>query len=231
MTAFDDVEERTSLAFLKGLLSRLLERSVGNVQLYESLAYAFEADEAQHDARELEAALWKSLHTGLKTFKRSDEPIVILVDSFDGVGGGHSPMDFFKSLKDCVSKLSSVRAIIFSRPISHLSSGCKHININREQNYADIRAFLLQALSKSSSFLEMQPSAQDDFVGKLADKAKGSFLWARLVASLLLQQHTHDGLLKAGQAMKPDASEALHAVEARMDMKSDAVQHLLSFML
>lgn len=259
----DDREDATVLSFLKGLLFQLLERSVGNVQLYESIVSAYVAEdihaqthEHSHKRPDFEHALWKALQIGLNTYKKSDEPIVLLIDGFEEVAGGapSAVSAFFKSLQDNVFTVKNVRTITFSRYEHKLGSNIRHVAIAEHDVARDITSFLRQNLSsRSPLFMELSPSHQEKIIESLTKKAKGSFLWARLACNFLIKYHgypvtpnhhgyhhhdhkaehnTVESFAKAADSISSDVGDVLLATESKLDLKSDHhLRDLLSFLL
>ncbi|OAA58461.1 nacht domain containing protein [Niveomyces insectorum RCEF 264] len=258
----DDREEATVLAFLKGLLFQLLERSVGNIQLYESLANAFVDEDIRVHAHgqgghkhshDLEHALWRSLQIGLNTFKKSEEPIVLLIDGFEEAAGGQQAAiaAFYKSLQEHVFGVKNVRTITFSRHEHKLGGGIKHIAISGQVITQDIKSFLRQTLLRSPLFMELPPAQRETIIDDLSQKAKGSFLWARLAGNYLLkyhgyevvpdhhhhhhqkqEHHTPADLVKAAAAISSELGDVLNAMESKLDLKGDHhLRNLLTFLL
>ncbi|EPE09363.1 nacht domain protein [Ophiostoma piceae UAMH 11346] len=260
---FDAREDATVISFLKSLLFQLLERSVGNVHLYESLvsAYVSEDNDARdhgsgHNRAKFEHALWKALKIGLSTYKKSEEPIVLLVDGFEEVSGGapSAILAFFKSLQDNVFTVKNVRTITFSRYEHKLGNGIRHVAISEHDAAHDISSFFRQNLSsRSPLFMELPPSHRENIVEKLTKKAKGSFLWARLAGNYLIKYHgfpvtpNHHGyhhhdhkeehnsvadFVKATESISSDVGDILLAMETKLDFKGDHhLRDMLSFLL
>ncbi|ERT03366.1 hypothetical protein HMPREF1624_01679 [Sporothrix schenckii ATCC 58251] len=258
----DDIEDAAVVSFLKGVLFQLLERSVGNVQLYETLVAALVNEEAHtrahggnHKQSDFELALWKALHIGLNTFKKSDEPIVLLIDGFEQAAGGapSAIAAFFKLLQDYVFSVKNVRTITFSRYEHKLSSGIRHVALSEQDVAHDIRSFLRQTFSRSVLFMELPPAQREKIIDGLSTKSKGVFLWARLAGNFLLKyhgsaitpdyhgyhkhDHKHDrntaaGFVTASESISADVDDVLLAMESKLDLKGDhQLRDLLSFLL
>ncbi|KAL1910529.1 hypothetical protein Sste5344_003783 [Sporothrix stenoceras] len=258
----DDSEDATVVSFLKGVLFQLLERSVGNVQLYETLVTAFVNEEIHirshgrgHKGSDFERALWKALQIGLNTFKKSEEPIVLLIDGFEQAAGGSQSAitAFFKSLQDNVFSVKNVRTITFSRYEHKLGSGIRHVAISEQDVAHDIRSFLRQTFSRSTLFMELPPAQREKIIDDMSVKAKGSFVWARLAGNFLLKYHGypitpdhhgyhgHDhkhehnttaGFVKAAESISADVGDVILDMESKLDLKGDhQLRDMLSFLL
>ncbi|CAK7245405.1 MAG: hypothetical protein STHCBS139747_006986 [Sporothrix thermara] len=261
----DDSTDASVVAFLKGVLFQLLERSVGNVQLYESLVAAFvnedlrirtQGNKNNQKSSDFEKALWKALNIGLNTFKKSEEPIVLLIDGFEEAAGGaaQAVSSFLKSLQDHVFTVRNVRTITFSRHDHKFGKGIRHLAISEQDVAHDIRSFLRQTLSRSTLFMELPPAQREKIIDDLSHKAKGSFLWARLAGNFLLKYHgyavtpnhhgylygdvskavqnTAAGFVEAAEVISPNVGDVMLAMVSKLDLKGDhLLRNMLSFML
>ena len=233
------------------------------MQLYESLVSAYVTEDSHardHGSSpkrgEFEHALWKALKIGLSTYKKSEEPIVLLVDGFEEVSGGapSAIAAFFKSLQDNVFTVRNVRTITFSRYEHKLGSGIRHVAFSEHDIAHDITSFLRQNLSsRSPLFMELPPAHQEKILEDLTKKAKGSFLWARLAGNYLIKYHgypitpNHHGyhhhdhkeehnnvqdFVKATESISSDVGDVLLAMETKLDLKGDHhLRDMLSFLL
>jgi hypothetical protein len=230
----DSPTEATALACVKNLLTQLLERNVGDIGLYEHLVIAFEDYAAHRSAEKLEASLWGALRSGLQVAQQQSgaSSVVIITDGCDSIpGGDKSAIAFHTALRNSVSKLSGVRVITFSRPVSHLSDGCRHIVVSHQELQEDIRVHLGQTLAKSAFFNQLNASAREEIVEDLTAKAKGSFLWAYF-AGRLFQAATQETLPKLKQTVTSDITSVLQTSISETRIKADAtLQSVLSFML
>jgi tetratricopeptide (TPR) repeat protein len=228
---FDSPAESTALACVKSLLNQLLERSVGDIALYEQLVGAFESFSSHRSTEKLEESLWKTLRGGLQAAERGGVSVVIITDGCDAIqGGDKKALAFHTALRQSVSGISSTRVITFSKPVSHLSEGCEHLVITPSRLHEDIRVHLWQTLSRSSYFNQLDPIGRDQFVDELVTKSKGSFLWA-FYASRLFQAPSQD-YAALRQSITSDVNKllAMLVTEARIK-ENQTVQLLLSFML
>ncbi|KAH7329426.1 hypothetical protein B0I35DRAFT_474031 [Stachybotrys elegans] len=229
---FDDPNELTALACVKSLLGQLLERSVGDVSLYEQLVLAFEGFEAHKSSDKLEAALWNALRSGLQASDRDGAPVVIITDGCDAIiGGERKVLAFHNALRKSVSGIASTRVITFSRAVSHLSEGCRHVTITPQALYEDIRVHLWQTVSKSGYWDKLDPAARDQLIEELVAKSKGSFLWA-FYAGRLFQSATQQTQATLRQSLTSDVSSTLSAIIPESRIKNDdTLKQVLSLML
>ncbi|MCJ1311567.1 hypothetical protein MMC25_005240 [Agyrium rufum] len=226
--ASDARREATPLALLKSLLSQLLERSVGDIKLYEQLVKTFEAH--SKNAKELETALWDTLKVGLNTIQEQKTNMVILIDGFDEISGHEGAVHLHKHIHECISEFGRVRAITLSKPISHLGgAGSKHLVITPENNRHDITAYLRQSLLRFQHFKSQSHGTQEKFIDALAKKSKGSFLWAYLIVDLLSREKSYGSLSEAGHTAHDNVHGLLH--HNKVDLKNAVTKYLFEFML
>lgn len=231
--AFDSPSEATALACVKSLLSQLLERSVGDVALYEHVAAAFDSYTKNNRSEVLEASLWKALQSGLRAAERDNVTFVILTDGCDTVAGGDKKaLDFHNALRKCVAGLAHIKVVTFSASISHISEGCEHLLITRQETHEDVKAHFWQTLTRSPHFGKLAISTREQLVQDLTVKAKGSFIWAFHVGRLLVREPSHEALVAAVQSVSTDVSKVLKAIVDKLQLERDgALQNLMSFML
>ncbi|KAH7159579.1 hypothetical protein B0J13DRAFT_465653 [Dactylonectria estremocensis] len=227
----DSVKEATSLACVKSFLFQLLERSVGDIDLYNALAQAFTSHAKSHDAAKLESALWTTLHSALRERERGDASVVLLADGCDDTSGAsEAAVAFHTKLRDAVAKLSRARVITFSRPVSGAKG--KVLAIDGDSVHEDIKVHLRQTLSGSSHWEELAFDVAEQLLDDLVAKANGSFLWAFYAGRLLVTETSCDGFQAAARSISPEVHDVLREVVGKLRLKDNEVlQHLLSFML
>ena len=229
--ASDAQSVATPIAFLKNLLSQLLERNVGDIPFYETLVKVFEAAPGPNNAK-LEPSLWEALKVGLKTVQDQKSRLVIIIDSLDEVVGHEAAIGLHKRLHECIGRFDRVRAITLSKPISHLGfAGCKHFVITPEHNERDIGLYLHESLAHYQQFQSQDHEAQHRLIEKLVQKSKGSFLWAYLVVQLLGKENSDHGFSKTTDGIHGNIHAVLHRVVGFVDLKNAITKHMFEFML
>ncbi|KAL4731411.1 hypothetical protein ACLX1H_000377 [Fusarium chlamydosporum] len=230
---WDSPKEATSLACVKAFVFQLLERSVGDVELYGRLVQAFEVYSKTSDAGKLETTLWDTLRTGIHSAERAGTSFILLTDGCDEmVGGAKSAVGFHKLLSDCVADLSRTRVITFSRRLDGLKDCSKIFQIKQQQVQEDIRAHLKQTLSKSSHYQDVQHRDREQIVNDLVIKSKGSFLWAFYASRLLIREPSCDSFLAKVKNLSADVNDVLRLAVDKLELKqNETAKYLLSFML
>lgn len=231
---FDHPARCTVLAFLKSILFQLLERNVGDVDLYNKLTAALESYGQHHNTAKFETSLWAALEAGLRSIDTHRENLAIIVDGFEQVSGGVSPLDFHRKLRDIVAKFKTIRIITLSKAISHLSEGCTHFTITAQHLHGDLAAYFRQSFSRFTSFSQLSSERREKLIHDLTHKAKASFLWAYAVVRLLTKEAPSmppDSFAKAAEGISGTLEDQLKKLVSRLSLKHDTTQTLLSFLL
>jgi cytidylate kinase len=108
--------EATSCAIAKRLVLQLLEKDVGNRQLFREIEKAYNIA-ASTDATTLEGAFWKCLDVGLELLKRTGN-VIIVIDGLDNIRGGE------KAANEVVNHLSLLAVKHSQRTADHFVPGC-----------------------------------------------------------------------------------------------------------
>ncbi|KAK2027356.1 hypothetical protein LX32DRAFT_694858 [Colletotrichum zoysiae] len=182
----DIPSEATSIAFLKSLLSQLLEINVGDVALFEKLEVIFEHASPHNDSENLESELWAALDSSLTSIDHKKINLFLVIDGLDEVRGGAAKAEeLHKRLHTSIGKLQMIKAATFSRPISHLGgSRCKHLIITPDHVRDDVELYLVNRLSQNDCFKAQNADARQALVKQISDLARGSFLFAYLCRRL-----------------------------------------------
>lgn len=220
------------------MLSQLLEISIGDVRLYEQLSSLIGKFEDAHNDKEFAAQLWTVLDAGLATVNSKGVNLTIIVDGMDEiVGGDAKALELYNRLHQSVKRLSHVRAITFSRPLSHLGQpDCRHLVITPDHVHDDIQLYLIDALARRSVYTSQSDAKQQELLSQLVSRARGSFLFAYLSLQLLDTDGVDfDSFHKLIHSIKPDPSKnhdsLLKELVSKVNLKDGHISHLLTFMV
>ncbi|KAI0880243.1 uncharacterized protein GGS22DRAFT_175508 [Annulohypoxylon maeteangense] len=230
-------EHATSVALLRSLLSQLLEISIGDVRLFEQLSSVLAKFDGQHNAKEFASQLWTVLDAGLATVNSKGVNLTIIVDGLDEIAGGDSvALELYRRIHQSVKKLPKIRAVTFSRPLSHLGQpDCKHLVVTPEHVHDDIQLYLIDGLSKRSAYTSQAHAKQQELLSQLVSRARGSFLFAYLSLHLLDAGVDFDIFHKLIHTIKPDPSNnhdsLLKALLLKINLEDIHINRLLTFMV
>ena len=229
-SASDAPEELTTVALLKNFCFQLLESNVGDVTFYDQLVKAFEIHSARKSHSDLESSLWTALKAGLKFLHDNQVKVVIFIDGADELPSEDAQIALRKNVYNCVEKLSEIRAVFLSGRVVNLDKrGCRQIQVQSKWNEGDIALYFRQSLSRNVHFKEHKE--QEKFTNELAGNAKGSFLWAKLVANILVKQSSLDKIVKSAGSMPAEIDVLLKDIVEDIDLNDHTTKSLLSFML
>ncbi|KAL7800324.1 hypothetical protein V8C37DRAFT_414229 [Trichoderma ceciliae] len=225
----DPPNRATPTAFLKHLLSKLLDQNVSNVEVYKSIVRAFEQSFAGADSEPTEPLLWQALHDCLDAVHTKQASIVVILDACDGIVGGDA--DFYTKLQDCVSGLSHVRVVIFCCSVPNEVRNYEH-PIDTSKVHKDIKVYFNGILSRSLHFNNLNPRECEEIVENMAAKANGNWLWTFYAAWLLSRAQSNVSILNASRDMGSEPSDVLLKVVEVLELeKNYALKTLLSIML
>ncbi|KAL9029307.1 MAG: hypothetical protein Q9196_002433 [Gyalolechia fulgens] len=231
----DMTEEATSLAVVKRLLLQLLEKNVGDKNLYHGLVEARQHATSK-DVESLEKSLWKCIDTGLDQY-HGTECLMIVVDGWDELEGGQQHITrTVDQLASIASKHGNVQAILSSRGSASKPSHGKTRNfaITSGHTHEDLRLLIDGLLEHYEHFRHQSEHTREKIVEQLLHAAKGDFLWAILTTFLLKRESTHDGfdkVLKHTVESPKSVEETIARLLSTMDLAKPDVHLLLSWML
>ncbi|KAK1988876.1 hypothetical protein LZ30DRAFT_812994 [Colletotrichum cereale] len=233
----DIPSEATSIAFLKSLLSQLLETNVGDVALFEKLEVIFEHASPHHNSEKLESDLWAALDSSLTSINNKKINLTLVIDGLDEVlGGAAKAEELHKRLHTSIGKLPRIQAVTLSRPVSHLGgSRCKHLVITPDLVRDDIELYLANRLSRNCCFMAQNADARRALVKQIADLAKGSFLFAYLSRRLFASVSdfgTFVGIISNCKSnIKAIIGELMKKVNLKEEYGESKTYNLLTFMV
>jgi len=219
-------------------LSQLLETSIGDVDLFKRLSGLLTGKLVvrQGGNQEIETQLWDILDLALawRAKDKNNGRLIIVVDGFDAVvGGAQKATSLHNRLREIVKKNIRVRAITFSRPISHLGGvGCKHLVVTADHIRDDIAMYFEEHLSKYSAFSEKREKDRLELIEMLVNHAKGSFLFAYIAMRWLKTGLTINAFEKAIRGIKAGATDSILAkLFEKVNTEDADVKSILSFAL
>ncbi|KAL6856776.1 hypothetical protein J3F83DRAFT_751776 [Trichoderma novae-zelandiae] len=225
---FDAPDRATPTAFIKSILSTLLEQNISNVNVYKAIAHAFKDESAGTDSEPTEAVLWQALRDCLAAVHIREASMVIVVDDCDEIIQGDA--DFYSKLQECIAGLP-VRVISFSR--SAPTAVQEHERqIETSKVRGDIRVYIRESLSRSRYFRKLSPQETEEILKSMVVKANGSWLWAFYAVRLVSEERSAASILKTSHDLGPSVSDVLHKVveSLHLELNPDS-KALLSILL
>ncbi|KAL9099745.1 MAG: hypothetical protein Q9163_004799 [Psora crenata] len=230
----DVPDETTSLAIAKHLVLQLLEKDIGDQNLYRKTVKAYDIA-LSGTVSATEDALWECLDVGLDQFKGTDN-LMIVVDGLDNVKGGEQKAKAVANhLSSLTSKHDCVQTIIFSSIATLANKGrIRRFEMTPDHTHDDLRSVIDQALQGYKHFRDQNEHAREAVVEKLLHAAHGNFLSAILTVVSLKQETSHEAFMKAVEAAKQvpkSLDETISKLVNTMDFVRSNTAQLLSWML
>lgn len=221
--------ELTTLSVVKGLLLQILQLSVGNNDLYKSLAHAYELSKKGSTTSQIEHALWTALQAGITSGRNH----TIVIDGIDQLKSGESDVTKLLGFLDTiVTKHSKTKVVLFSRALSSsITQKHCHFAITPERTSQDIRYFTESLLSSSPSFEVLSQEDRPTLIAKLAETADGSFEWVVQAVDMLKTETTSASTLKKLETLPKTLDAILTQVISTVDLKQRDAKSLLAWIL
>ncbi|KAJ5536107.1 hypothetical protein N7513_009293 [Penicillium frequentans] len=170
----------TPTTIAKTILSQMFNKRLGNVQLYQILADAYNESQLTVDEASYDDLLWNTLSSALQASLVGARELVLVVDGVDEASCGEIAMS--RRLHDAVSKTPSLKLIMLaSEAVKSLPSQMT-VQVNLGFIFDDVAAVTRKILNQSHAFDAMSAEDQEMTVAKITDASAGSFLWAKLTA-------------------------------------------------
>ncbi|UKZ72279.1 uncharacterized protein TrAtP1_013221 [Trichoderma atroviride] len=221
----------TADVFLKNILYKILEENVGNIDVYKSIAHAFEQQSGDADSGPTELLLWEALHASLKAIRIQHASIIMILDGCEGFAGGDA--EFYKKLRTCIHGLSNVRVVTFSRSIPDSVREYEH-EIPNTKVEKDIETYFLEILSRSDVFNSLSSTERKEFFQNIMAKANNNWLWSFYASKFLSKEQSKASLLQSGHDMETDILLKVMKTfefDKRHSLRNHSLKTLLTAML
>lgn len=191
----------TPRAVAKTILSQLFSKRIGNVQLYQILADAYTQSTRSVDEAAYDDLLWNALAGALQASKPGASELVLLVDGVEESSCGERTLS--RRLHEAVSNAASVKLVVLATQTLDSVSSQTTVRITPELIFDDVAAVTRKVLRQSHAFSAMSDEDQELTVARITEAADGSFLWAKLAAKRVRDEHpSHDaGLSKSVESI------------------------------
>ncbi|KAK8087660.1 hypothetical protein PG997_002621 [Apiospora hydei] len=220
--------ETATRAIAKVIMSQLLDKRVGNIQLLQTLCDAYKACQTAATNDEYDDAAWaamgRALSAGLPGAARE---VVLVVDGIDDASCDEKAL--FQRLVAATAKVggSSVRLITLGRVKMAEAPGQADMQISDALVFDDIMAVVRGHFESDAEFGQMSEFEQESVVSALTEASAGSFLWAKLATKRLRRavglnefRAAVDKMTKAKPAITEFVQQCVHAAsmtdEARL---------------
>ncbi|KAK6511888.1 hypothetical protein TWF481_000792 [Arthrobotrys musiformis] len=225
----------SSLTIVRSLTLQLLNKSVGNVDLYKRLANLYNASTKNPEAYssvEIENSLWQIFDATAV----ASAQLNLVIDGLDAIEGGNVEAEkLIQRFKTIIEKNgpNSLNCVILSRQFQpKLTIKLKEFAITDSQTLYDIRCFVSQFVNNYSGFGGLTGDQKSDIIDRVVAKAAGSFLAANLLLQTIIRYGTLADILKnLGSSSSDGVPGLLDILLAGIDLKSPDVQKIICWLL
>lgn len=211
----------TPRAVAKTILSQLFSKRIGNVQLYQILADAYGQSIRSVDEAAYDDLLWNALAGALQASQPGASELVLLVDGVDEGSCGERALS--RRLHEATSNCPTVKLVILASQTLDSVVSQTTVRITPELIFDDVAAVTRKVLHQSHAFSAMSDEDQELIVARITEAADGSFLWAKLTAKRVRDEHlSHDaGLSKSVESIVRSGYSANDLIEHTLQSKLD----------
>ncbi|KAK7941530.1 NACHT domain protein [Apiospora aurea] len=177
--------ETATRAIAKVIMSQLLDKRVGNIQLLQTLRDAYKACQTAATNDEYDDAVWSAMGRALSAgLPGAAREVVLVVDGIDDASCDEKAL--FQRLVSATGKAGgSVRLITLGRAKMAEAPGQADMQISDALVSDDIMAVVRGHFESDTEFGQMSEFEQESVVSALTEASAGSFLWAKLATKRL----------------------------------------------
>ncbi|OKL63327.1 hypothetical protein UA08_01730 [Talaromyces atroroseus] len=209
----------TPRATAKSILSQLFSARIGNVQLYEILSDAYDHCRKSTTEEQYDNAIWHALGLALQANLKGSQELVLVVDGADEASCGQTAL--VNRLRDATLNASNLKLIILGTQKQETSTTHTAVQLTPELIFDDVAAVVRKIFQSCSAFCELSEEQQEVTVIQIAETSGGSFLWAKLAAKRIKDEHAPHGqdFVKAVDALAKAGPSITDLVVHRLDSK------------
>ena len=222
---------QSSLILVKAFLGQLLQRRIGDVQLYKRLSDVSEsmaAAEGTKKSEALEAALWKIFGD---CFNATPDDFTIVIDGLDSVADPDQLLRQIQRIGELVES-HRFRCVFLSRRFTTpISIPRKEYTITEKDVDSDLDCFIWHVLDGFPGFGALGSDQKDEIRLKLIFQCKGSYLSAKLLLEIIKRQKTIQDILSSLDSQPTDASDIIEKMISGLDFRSKDTRRIFSWLL
>lgn len=194
----------------------MFSKRIGNVQLYQILAGAYDQSQRSIDEASYDDLLWNALARALQASRAGARELVLIVDGVDEGSCGERALS--RRLHEVASNAPRVKLVVLASQTLDSVASQTTVWITPELIFDDVAAVTRKVLLQSHAFNTMSDEDQELTVARITEAADGSFLWAKLTAERVRDEHLpHDA----------DLSRSVESIVRAGYTTNDLVAHTL----
>lgn len=158
----------------------MFNKRLGNVQLYQILADAYDESQLIVDETSCDHLLWNALSNALQASLVGARELVLVVDGIDEASCGEVAMT--RRLHDAVAKTPFMKLVMLGSEAMKSVPSQTTVHVTLGFIFDDVTAVTRKILNQSHAFNAMSAEDQEMTVAKVTEASDGSFLWAKLTS-------------------------------------------------
>ncbi|KAJ5835685.1 hypothetical protein N7447_001711 [Penicillium robsamsonii] len=211
----------TPSAVAKMIMSQMFNKRIGNMQLYQILADAYNQSKWTVDEESYDDLLWNALGRALQTSGASARELVLVIDGIDEARCGERALSH--RLQEAASKTPSVKLIILGSQAVDSAISQTVVRVTMSLIFDDIAAVTRTELRQSDAYNSMSSEDKEITVARITEASDGSFLWAKLAAKRVCDEHQSneaalsksvESIVQAGYTISDFIS---HTLQSKLD--------------
>ncbi|KAJ5767230.1 uncharacterized protein N7511_004846 [Penicillium nucicola] len=211
----------TPSALIKSILSQLFSKHLGNVQLYQVLADAYNQSQLTVDETALEDLLWNALTNSVGASLSGTRELVLIVDGVDESTCAEKAL--LHRIHETALKNSSIKLITLGSQEVESAVSQTAVRATLGLTFDDVAAVTRSIIHQIPTFNTMSEDEQELTVSRITETSDGSFLWAKLATKRLRDENPASesalsksvgSIVKAGYKI-PDL--VLHTLQPKLD--------------
>ncbi|GAB1214317.1 hypothetical protein ATERTT37_003479 [Aspergillus terreus] len=217
----------TPQGIVKTILSQIFDKRIGNVRLYQILAYAYNRCEQAVEPEDYDNIIWSALKNALHASLRGAKELVLVVDGLDEASCGEAAL--VQRLKQATADADNLKLVLLGSQKSSTSPSQTAVSITPELIFDDIAAVVRHVLEPCRSFMDLTEEQREMTVNRITEASDGCFLWAKLACKQIRAEGSTnsqalsksvDNLIKSGYTVKEFVSNTLRIKTVTEDAKT-----------
>ncbi|KUM57085.1 hypothetical protein ACN42_g10121 [Penicillium freii] len=177
----------TPSAVAKTIMSQMFSKCIGNLQLYQILADAYNQSKRTVDEEAYDGLLWNALGSVLQISTAGGRELVLIVDGVDEASCGDKVL--LHRLREVASKAPRVKLIILASQAIDSAISQVVVRVTLGLIFDDIAAVVRKILDQSHAYNNMSNEDKEVAVTRITEASDGSFVWAKLAAKRVRDEH------------------------------------------
>ncbi|CAI7595684.1 unnamed protein product [Penicillium viridicatum] len=177
----------TLSAVAKTIMSQMFSKCIGNLQLYQILADAYNQSKRTVDEEAYDGLLWNALGSVLQISTAGGRELVLIVDGVDEASCGEKVL--LHRLREVASKAPRVKLIILASQAIDSAISQVVVRVTLGLIFDDIAAVVRKIFDQSHAYKNMSNEDKEVAVTRITEASDGSFVWAKLAAKRVRDEH------------------------------------------